>query len=220
MASQAQVPFRPEAFLSTPGEGKKFRTYRKNEIVFSQGAPADSVCFVKEGRVKLTVSSAAGKEAVTGLPGPGEFFGEGCLSEQSHRKSTASAIEDSVIVKVEKALMADVLASQPEFSAMFLSYLLARNQRVEADLVDQIFNSAEKRLARTLLLLANGGGDADRETIKPRVSQELLAEMIGTTRSRVSFFMNHFRKMGYIHYNGGGSGLKVRSSLLKVVLPD
>ena len=220
MASQAQVPFRPKAFLSSPGKGKKLRTYRKNEVVFSQGEPADSVCYITEGRVKLTVSSAAGKEAVTGLPGPGEFFGEGCLSEQVNRRATASTIEDSQIVKVEKALMADLLAAEPEFSAMFLSYLLARNQRVEADLADQIFHSAEKRLARTLLLLANDGGDADRETIKPRVSQELLAEMIGTTRSRVSFFMNHFRKMGYIHYNGGGSGLKVRSSLLKVVLHD
>jgi CRP-like cAMP-binding protein len=220
MAPQTHVPFRPKAFLASPGNGKKFRTYRKNEVVFLQGAPADSVCYIREGRVKLTVSSAAGKEAVTGLPGPGEFFGEGCLSAQTHRKGTARAIEDSLIVKVEKVLMADVLASQPEFSALFMSFLLARNQRVEADLVDQIFNSAEKRLARTLLLLANDGGDADRETIKPRVSQELLAEMIGTTRSRVSYFMNHFRKLGYIHYNGGGSGLKIRSSLLKVVLHD
>jgi CRP-like cAMP-binding protein len=220
MAPQAPPPFRPKSFLASPGKGKKLRTYRKNELVFSQGDPADSVCYIREGRIKLTVSSAAGREAVTGLPGPGEFFGESCLSAQTHRKATASAIEDSQIVKVEKALMADLLASQPEFSALFMSYLLARNQRVEADLVDQIFHSAEKRLARTLLLLANHSPDPDSETIQPRVSQELLAEMVGTTRSRVSYFMNNFRKMGYIHYNGGGSGLKVRSSLLKVVLHD
>ena len=220
MTPQAYLSFKPKAFLSSPGKGKKLRTYRKHEIVFSQGEPADSVCYIREGRVKLTVASAAGKEAVTGLPGPGEFFGEGCLSAQTHRKATASAIEDSQIVRVEKALMADLLAAEPEFSAMFVSFLLARNERAEADLVDQIFNSAEKRLARTLLLLANHGPDPGNETIKPRVSQELLAEMIGTTRSRVSFFMNNFRKLGYIHYNGGGSGLKIRSSLLKVVLQD
>ena len=219
MAAQAPPPFKPRAFLASPGKGKKSRTYRKNEIVFTQGEPADSVCYIREGRVKLTVSSAAGKEAVTGLPGPGEFFGEACLSEQAHRRATASAIEDSQIGKVDKALMEDLLAAEPEFAAMFMSYLLARNQRVEADLVDQIFHSAEKRLARTLLLLANQGQNRDQATIQPRVSQELLAEMVGTTRSRVSYFMNNFRKMGYIHYNGG-SGLKVRSSLLKVVLHD
>ena len=209
--------FNPKTFLETPGKGKKLRTYRKNEVVFRQGDPADTVFYIKKGRVKLSVLSPAGKEAVTALLGAGDFLGEACLSSQTQRKATASALEMSVIVRLEKTLMADLLAAEPGFSSMFLSYLLSRNKRLEADLVDQLFNSAERRLARTLLLLADHGNEKKTETITPKISQQVLAEMIGTTRSRVSFFMNKFRKLGYIQYN---PGLKVHSSLLKVILHD
>ena len=209
--------FNSKAFLTNPGNGKKLRMYRKNEVVFCQGDPANTVFYIKKGTVKLSVLSLAGKEAITALLGAGDFLGEGCLLSHTQRKATASALEMSLIVRLEKSVMAAVLAAEPEFSSMFLSYLLSRNKRIEEDLVDQLFNSAEKRLARTLLLLADYGNEKQTETITPKISQQVLAEMIGTTRSRVSFFMNKFRRLGYIQYN---PGLKVHSSLLKIILHD
>ena len=217
MASEKPAPFNPKTFLENPGKGKHLRTYRKNEVVYSQGDLAGAVFYIRKGRVKLTVLSAAGKQAVIGLLGPGDFFGEACLSSQNHRQATASPHVDSSVVRLDKTLMADVLAAEPAFSAMFLSYLLARNQRIEEDLVDQLLNTTERRLARTLLLLADFGIERQTETITPKISHQVLAEMIGATRSRVSFFMNKFRKLGYIQCN---AGITVHSSRLKSVLHD
>ena len=209
--------FDPQAFLAKVGEGKTVSTFHKNETVFSQGDAADKVFYIQKGRVKLVVLSEQGKEAVVGILESGQFFGEGCLHGQPLRISTTMALEDCVITAITKTAMLAVLHSQPTFTELFMSYLLSRNSRIEEDLIDQLFNSSEKRLARLLLLLANFGKDGSLQPIKVRVSQETLAEMIGTTRSRVSYFMNKFRKLGFISYKGK---IEVHSSLLNAVLHD
>ena len=191
--------------------------YRKDQIVFSQGDPADAVFYIESGKVKVTVVSEQGKEAVVAILGTNEFFGEGCLAGQAQRIATVATMTESVIVRLEKAAIVRVIHQEPAFSGMFIAHLLARAIRVEADLVDQLFNSSEKRLARLLLLLANFGKEEKPEPIIAKISQETLAEMIGTTRSRVSFFMNKFRKLGFIDYNGR---IEVHSSLLNVVLHE
>jgi CRP/FNR family transcriptional regulator, cyclic AMP receptor protein len=204
-------------FLTTVEGGRSVSNYRKNRRIFAQGDVADAVLYVQEGQVKLSVISEGGKEAVVALHQKGDFFGEGCLSGQPLRLATAIAMTDCVITRLDKATVVRVLHEEPKFSAMFLSYILTRNARVEEDLVDQLFNSSEKRLARLLLLMANFGKEGRPETVIAKVSQETLAEMVGTTRSRVSFFMNKFRKLGFVEYNGD---LKVHNSLLNVVLHD
>jgi CRP/FNR family cyclic AMP-dependent transcriptional regulator len=193
------------------------KEYRTNDRIFVQGDEASAVFYIKEGKVKLAVVSNQGKEAVVALLTQGDFFGEGCLAGQQVRMSTAVAISECTIMQIEKAVVMDLLARQPAFSNLFMSHLLSRNIRFEADLVDQLFNSSEKRLARVLLLLANYGKQGSPQTIIPKISQETLAEIVGTTRSRVNFFMNRFRKLGFIDYNGN---LKIHSSLLNVVLHD
>jgi CRP/FNR family cyclic AMP-dependent transcriptional regulator len=209
--------FDPQAFVAKVGEGRTVLAFRKNEIVFSQGDVADKVFYIQKGRVKVVVLSERGKEAVVGIFEPGQFFGEGCLIGNPLRISTASALEECVITAITKTAMLAALHSEPKFSELFMSYLLKRNSRIEEDLTDQLFNSSEKRLARRLLLLANFGKDGTLQPIKVHVSQETLAEMIGTTRSRVSFFMNKFRKLGFISYNGQ---IEVHNSLLNAVLHD
>ena len=199
------------------GEGKTVSKYRKDQIVFSQGEAADAVFYIQQGTVKLTVVSDQGKEAVVAMLGPGHFFGEGCLNGHPLRVATTSAVDESVITRLEKATMIATLHNETEFSELFISYLLTRNSRVEEDLVDQLFNSSEKRLARLLLLLANFGKEGRPEPIVGKFSQETLAEMIGTTRARVSVFMNKFRRLGFIEYNGH---LEVHTSLLNMVLRD
>ncbi len=217
MATKRRPSFDPKSFLAKVGEGRSIGRYRKDEIVFSQGDPADAVFYIESGKVKLTVVSEQGKEAVVAMLGTNEFFGEGCLAGQMRRIATAATMMDSVIVRLEKAAIVRVIQQEPAFSGMFIAHLLARAVRVEADLVDQLFNSSEKRLARLLLLLANFGKDEKPEPILAHISQETLADMIGTTRSRVSSFMNKFRKLGLIDYNGD---IEVHSSLLNVVLHD
>jgi CRP-like cAMP-binding protein len=212
-----QGDFDPQAFLAKVGEGRTVLAFRKNEIVFSQGDVADKVFYIQKGRVKVVVLSEQGKEAVVGIFEPGQFFGEGCLIGNPLRISTTTALEECVITAITKTAMLAALHSEPKFSELFMSYLLKRNSRIEEDLTDQLFNSSEKRLARLLLLLANFGKDGSLQPIKVHVSQETLAEMIGTTRSRVSFFMNKFRKLGFISYNGQ---IEVHNSLLKAVLHD
>jgi CRP-like cAMP-binding protein len=211
------VAFDPKAFLSKVGKGRTISRYRANQVVFSQGDPAKSVFFIDEGKVKLTVISEQGKEAVVAFLGKGEFCGEGCLAGQPRRTAAATAMSNCKIMQLDKDAIIRVLHEEPAFCELFISYLLARTIRVEEDLVDQLFNSSEKRLARALLLLANFGKEGRPEPIIGKVSQETLAEMIGTTRSRVSFFMNKFRRLGFIEYNGQ---LNVHSSLLSVVLHD
>jgi len=217
MRAATVLAFDPAAFISKIGKGKTIREYRNKQVVFSQGDPADAVFFLQRGRVKLTVVSTHGKEAIIGVLESGSFFGEGCLAGQPLRMSTASAIEASTVIRVGRTAMVRVLHRDAEFAELFTAYLLSRNARIEEDLVDQLFNSSEKRLARILLLLAHFGKEPRPETLIPKVSQETLAAMVGTTRARVSFFMNRFRKMGFIHYNGG---LQVHSALLTVVLRD
>ena len=217
MAKTKKHPFNVKVFLNTVDGGRSVATYRKDQEVFSQGDPADSVFFIRKGKVKVYVVSEEGKEAVVALHGSGDFFGEGCLTGQPVRLATVSAITESVVMRLDKAMMVRVLQDQPKFSEMFMSFLLARNARVEEDLVDQLFNSSEKRLARLLLLMANFGKEGKPEPVIARISQEMLAEMVGTTRSRVSTFMNKFRKLGFIKYNGN---LEVHNSLLNVVLHD
>jgi CRP-like cAMP-binding protein len=211
------IPFDPKEFLTHANGGRSISRYQANQAVFSQGETADSVYYINSGKVKVTVISEQGKEAVVAILGPDEFCGEGCLNGQSQRIATATAVTDCEIMRLEKSAMLRVLHEEPAFSEMFIAHLLGRTIRVEADLVDQLFNSSEKRLARALLLLANFGKEGKPETVIPKVSQETLADMIGTTRSRVSHFMNKFRKLGFIEYNGT---LKVHSSLLNVVLHD
>jgi CRP/FNR family transcriptional regulator, cyclic AMP receptor protein len=220
MATKSRPSFDPKSFLAKVGEGRGIGEYRKDAIIFSQGDPADAVFYIQSGKVKLTVVSEQGKEAVVAMLGTNDFFGEGCLAGQALRIATVAAIMDSVIVRLEKAAIVCVIQQEPAFSEMFIAHLLSRAVRVEADLVDQLFNSSEKRLARLLLLLANVGKDDKPEPILAKISQETLADMIGTTRSRVSFFMNKFRKLGFIDYNGGNGGIEVHSSLLNVVLHD
>ena len=217
MASKQKTLFDPSAFLAQAGAGRTIAAFRKAGVLFTQGEPADAVFYIQKGRVKLTVVSTQGKEAVVAVLGMGEFCGEGCLAGQSRRMATASAMGDCEIMQLEKPAMLRVLHAEPHFSEMFVAYLLTRTIKVEEDLVDQLFNSSEKRLARALLLLANFGKEGRPEPIVAKVSQEMLAEMIGTTRSRVSFFMIKFRKLGFISYNGH---IEVHSSLLSVVLHD
>ena len=217
MDSKVEPPFDPKAFLAIANGGRSISKYQANQIIFSQGEPADSVFYIQSGKVKVTVISAQGKEAVVALLGPDEFFGEGCLAGRPRRVATATAMTECRIMRLEKKAIIRVLQDEPAFSKMFVSHLLARTIRVEEDLVDQLFNSSEKRLARALLLLANFGKEGKPEPIIPKVTQETLAEMIGTTRSRVSHFMNKFRELGFIDYNGH---VEVHSSLLSVVLHD
>ena len=217
MATKPRTPFDPKSFLTKLGTGRTIVKYREGQIVFSQGDPADAVFYVQKGKVKVTVVSEQGKEAVVGILGPSEFFGEACLGGQVQRIATVATMTDAIIMRVEKAAIVAVIHEQPAFSELFIAHLLSRTLRVEADLVDQLFNSSEKRLARLLLLLANFGQEGTPMPMIAKISQETLAEMIGTTRSRVSFFMNKFRKLGFIDYNGG---IHVHSSLLNVVLHD
>ena len=217
MGNSAALAFDPTAFVTKIGNGKTTREYRSKQVVFAQGDPADAVFFLQSGKVKLTVVSTRGKEAVIGVLDVGSFFGEGCLAGQPVRMSTASAIQPCSISRVGRTTMVRLLHRDPEFAERFTAYLLSRNARIEEDLVDQLFNSSEKRLARILLLLAHFGKEPRPESVIPKVSQETLAAMVGTTRARVSYFMNRFRKMGFIHYNGG---LQVHSALLSVVLRD
>jgi CRP/FNR family transcriptional regulator, cyclic AMP receptor protein len=216
-AGKSSREFDPNVFLATIGEGRKIIAVPKNQSIFTQGDRADAVFYVQKGKVRLTVVSKAGKEATIGIVGEGNFFGEGTLAGQLLRMGSAAALTDCDLLRVEKKAMLGALHREHALSDLFVAYLLARNIRYEEDLVDQLFNSSEKRLARILLLLAHFGKEGLPETVVPKISQETLAEMIGTTRSRVSFFMNRFRKLGFIHYNGG---LKVHSSLLNVVLHD
>jgi CRP/FNR family transcriptional regulator, cyclic AMP receptor protein len=217
MKRNPQPKFNPKAFLAKVGEGRTIGRYRTDQSVFSQGDPADAVFYIQDGKVKLTVVSEQGKEAVVAILAGDVFFGEGCLAGQTRRMATATAMAPSVIVRLEKTAILGVIHQEPAFSEMFIAHLLERTIRVEADLVDQLFNSSEKRLARVLLLLANFGKDGKPEPMIAKISQETLAQMIGTTRARVSFFMNKFRRLGFIDYNGG---IEVHSSLLNVVLHD
>ena len=217
MAARKKPAFDPRAFLAKGDGGRTIVKYRKQQVVFSQGEAADAVFYIQKGKVKLTVVSEQGKEAVVAVLGPDEFFGEGCLAAQPRRMASAAAMTDCEFMRLEKAAIVRVLHEEPAFSEMFVAHLLARSIRVEEDLVDQLFNSSEKRLARALLLLANFGKEGRPEPIIAKVSQELLAEMIGTTRSRVSFFMNKFRRLGLIDYNGH---LEVHPSLLNLVLHE
>ena len=212
--------FDPKLFLAKVGSGRILAAYRNKQVVFAQSDPADAIFYVQKGKVKLTVVSDAGKEAVIAILGSGDFLGEACLAGRALYLSTAIAMSECSIVRLEKSSMIRVLHEEPAFSEMFVSYLLSRNVRIEEDLVDQLFNSSEKRLARVLLLLAHFGKEGKPEPVIAKISQETLAEMIGTTRSRVSFFMNKFRKLGFIEYNGGLEGLHVHSSLLNIVLHD
>ena len=217
MKRPRKLPFDPKAFLLKVNGGRTIADYHKDQIVYRQGDPADSVFFIHSGKIKKTVISDQGKEAVVALLGTGDFFGEGCLTGQPLRLATVSAMTKCLIARISKADITRVIHEEPAFAELFIAHLLARNSRVEEDLVDQLFNSSEKRLARALLLLANFGKEGRPEPVIAKVSQETLAEMIGTTRSRVSFFMNKFRKMGLIDYNGH---LEIHSSLLNVVLHD
>jgi CRP/FNR family transcriptional regulator, cyclic AMP receptor protein len=213
--------FEPEALLATIGDGRKALLFAKKQTIFAQGDRADAIFYLQTGKVKLAVVSATGKEATIGILGDRSFFGEGSLAGQSLRMGTATAIADCAVLRIEKKSMMEALHREQTLSDMFVAYLLARNIRYEEDLVDQLFNSSEKRLARVLLMLARFGKEGVPESVVPRISQETLAEMVGTTRSRVSFFMNRFRKMGFINYAGGeDGGLQVHSSLLNVVLHD
>jgi CRP/FNR family cyclic AMP-dependent transcriptional regulator len=212
-----QDSFDPKAFLAKVGEGKTILEFRKDQVVFAQGDVADTVFYIQKGQVKVVVISEQGKEAVVGIFGPGQFFGEGCMNGHSVRIATTTAMEDCLVTVITKTAMLAVLHDEPKFSELFMAYLLTRNSRIEEDLIDQLFNSSEKRLARLLLLLANFGKEGSPQPIIPNISQETLAEMIGTTRSRVSFFMNKFRKLGLISYNGK---IEVNSSLLNAVLYD
>jgi CRP-like cAMP-binding protein len=215
-ARHASAPFDFDALLDTAGETPAVRRHRKAAVIFSQGDAADDVFYIRQGSVKMSVLSRTGKEAVVAILGVGDFFGEGCLAGQPRRMATASAISAATVLTIEKQRMHDMLRAQPAFAARFLSHMLTRNIRIEEDLIDQLFNSSEKRLARALLLLARYGKD-DQPLRVPKLSQETLAEMVGTTRSRVNFFMNKFRDLGFIEYNGD---IKVNSGLLTVVLHD
>jgi CRP-like cAMP-binding protein len=218
MADQAEAAaFDPKIFFATVNRGHTVSDLRREEVVFRQSAEADAVFYIQKGKIKIVVTSKQGKEAVVGILGPGEFFGEGCLIGQPLRLATAKAMTESQVVRVSKTEMLRVLHAEPTFAELFMTHLLTRNSRIEEDLVDQLFNSSEKRLARTLLLLANFGKEAGPQPITTPISQETLAEIIGTTRPRVSHFMNKFRKLGFIAYNGH---LEVHSSLLSVLLRD
>jgi CRP/FNR family transcriptional regulator, cyclic AMP receptor protein len=216
--NKVELAFDPKVFLAKVNGGRSISNYRKDQIVYTQGQPADSVFYIQSGKVKKTVLSEQGKEAVVALFGTGDFFGEGCLTGQPLRLGTVTAMAESVIVRITKVDVTRVIHEEPAFAELFIAHLLARNSRVEEDLVDQLFNSSEKRLARMLLLLANFGKEGRPEPVIAKISQETLAEMIGTTRSRVSFFMNKFRELGFVKYDG--QQIEVHSSLLNVVLYD
>src|ERR1700681_4255750 len=217
MVRAGKTAFDAQAFVANVGAGKRILEFQKNQNVFAQGEIADTVFYLQKGKVKVTVLSDHGKEAVVGILGPGQFFGEGCVNGDKLRISTATAMDDCVITAITKDAMLAALHAEPTFSEMFMAYLLTRNSRIEEDLIDQLFNSSERRLARMLLLLANFGKAGSPQPISPNISQETLAEMIGTTRSRVSHFMNKFRKLGLIDYNGH---IEVHNSLLSAVLHD
>ena len=218
MGRKRAAPFDPKTFLAIVDGGKHILKCRKKQALFSQGEPADAVFYLIAGKVKLTVLSSKGKEAVIAILGQREFFGEACLTGQLVRTASATALEESTIMRIEKAAMIRILREEPTFAELFISHLLSRNIRIEEDLVDQLFNSSEKRLARILLLLAHFGKESKvEELIVPKISQETLADMVGTTRSRVSFFLNKFRKLGFLDYNGG---MHVHSSLINIVLHD
>lgn len=215
--TSAQTAFNTQDFLDSAGVSRKVAEFKKGETIFSQGDAGTHVLYIQKGGVRLSVVNESGKEAVVAVLGPGDFFGEGCLAGQPLRIGTATAITPTTALVIEKKEMIRVLHAEQEFSDRFITFMLARNIRIEEDLVDQLFNSSEKRLARTLLLLARYGQEDTPQKVLPRISQEMLAEMVGTTRSRVNFFMNKFRKLGLIKYNGE---LQVNSSLLSVVLHD
>jgi CRP/FNR family transcriptional regulator, cyclic AMP receptor protein len=212
-----KVPFNPKTFLGQSGPGKVVGKYKKNDRIFAQGAVAETVFYIQKGKVKVTVLSEHGKEAIVGILAQGQFFGEGCLNKAKLRIASTHAMEECLLTSITKAVMLATLDAEPQFSAFFLAYVLARNSRIEDDLIDQLFNSSERRLARLLLLLADFGNDGGARPVPVILSQEALAEMIGTTRSRVSFFMNKFRKRGFISYNGK---IEVHRSLLDAVLRD
>ena len=215
MGKPAKSAFDARIFLAKVGEGKSILEIKRGQNVFVQGDRADTVFYIQTGKIKVTVLSDHGKEAVVGILGPGQFFGEGCMNGHKLRISTTTAMDNCVITAITKTAMIAALHDEPQFSEMFMAYLLTRNSRIEEDLIDQLFNSSERRLARLLLLLANFGKEGSPQPISPSISQETLAEMIGTTRSRVSFFMNKFRKLGLIDYNGH---IEVHNSLLSAVL--
>jgi len=217
MTQKRAAPFALGTYLAKVRGAETVKEYRRKHTIFSQGSPADAVFYIEKGKVKLTVLSARGKEAVVAILGNGDFFGEGGLAGQPLRMATATSMTECSILRIKKETMIRMLHDERAFSELFMSYLLSRNTRIEEDLVDQLFNSSEKRLARILLLLTRFGKEGQHELVVPRISQETLAEMVGTTRSRVSFFMNKFRKLGLIDYNGG---LHVHSSLLSIVLHD
>ncbi len=216
-ARAAAANFDGQAILMSIGAGRMTKRYQGKKVIFRQGDPADAVFYIQEGKVKLTVVSAQGKEGVIAILGAGDFFGEGCLAGQPSHLATAAAISGSTIVRIALDTMIGVLRDEPKLSAMFMAFLLSRNIQFEADLVDHLFNSSEKRLARVLLLLASFGKDGKMETVIPKISQDVLAARVGTTRPRINFFMNKFRKLGLIEYNGG---LKVHSSLLNIIVHD
>lgn len=217
MPNKPTSTFDSKAFLELVGKGRSDATYAAGDVIFAQGDPANAVFYIHKGKVKIAVVSEQGKEAVVALLGPKDFFGEGGLAGQSKRIATAMAMSEATISRIDKATIVRLLHDEPTFSEMFIAHLLGRAVRVEADLIDQLFNSSEKRLARLLLLLANFGKDSEPEPVIAKISQETLAQMIGTTRARVSYFMNKFRKLGFISYNGG---IEVHSSLLNAVLHD
>jgi CRP/FNR family cyclic AMP-dependent transcriptional regulator len=217
VGKQAKKSFDPRTFFARVGAGKTILEFRTSQTIFAQGDAADAVFYIQKGRVKLSVLSEQGKEAVVAILEPGQFFGEGCLNGQRLRIATTTAMEQCVITAITRDAMIALLHDEPNFSELFMAYLLTRNSRIEEDLIDQLFNSSEKRLARLLLLLANFGKQGSPQPINPNINQETLAEMIGTTRSRVSFFMNRFRKLGFIQYNGR---IRVHKSLLNVILHD
>jgi CRP/FNR family cyclic AMP-dependent transcriptional regulator len=217
VVKKAKSNFDPKVFLATVDGGRTVSDYRKDAVIFSQGDPADAVFYIQKGKVRIAVTSEQGKEAVVAILGAGAFFGEGCLIGQPLRLANASALTESAVMRLKKAEMTRILHAEPTFAELFMAHLLTRNTRVEEDLVDQLFNSSEKRLARTLLLLANYGKESTAEPVTTRISQETLAEIVGTTRSRVNQFMNKFRKLGFIEYNGH---LRIHSSLLTVLLRD
>lgn len=221
MKRKEKQEFNPRTFLARSAKGRALAMYQKDDKIFVQGDPADAIFYIDKGKIKLTVVSREGKEAVIAILGAGDFFGEGSLAGQHQRMASATTMSDCTIMRLEKAGVIRLLHGQPAFSALFLQHLLSRNIRIEEDLVDQLFNSSEKRLARVLLLLANFGKEGEPAAVIPKISQETLAEVVGTTRSRVSFFMNRFRKLGFIRYDGkDSSGLEVHSSLLNVILHD
>jgi CRP/FNR family cyclic AMP-dependent transcriptional regulator len=219
-ATKRKIPINPRTLLTKVGEGRSVAVYRSKQVIFSQGDPADAVFYIQKGRVKLTVVSKQGKEAIVALLGADEFFGEGCMAGQPLRMSTARATEEATVLRLYKKAMVRLLHTDPTFSEFFTAHVLSRNIRIEEDLVDQLFNSSEKRLARILLLLAHFGKEGKLEPVIPKISQETLSGMIGTTRSRVSHFMNKFRQLGFIDYSGYNGAMLVHSSLLNIVLHD